>query len=253
MPTAASMSVPELLAANARLAARVHELEAIDWTAGMSSGDAQNLARRVNRTLARVFGRGAPEYIRASTTGARAVVDEGKGLLATLLAAIELIHSLLQMRTGSTDVGLSFVTDTPLPLRQPPRATDALFAGSSEILPPIEPAPPSGTTLITPASEVPPPAGSVLLRGSAAVGGTLTAEVTVASPAPAIVISPTIYPAGPGGTVIVANSVTINVESAEFLKFTGFVLKHPLILYNREHTIERLTPRYGFGEAGHEG
>jgi hypothetical protein len=30
-------------------------------------------------------------------------------------------------------------------------------------------------------------------------------------------------------------------------------LKHPLILYNREHTIERLTPRYGFGEAGHEG
>jgi hypothetical protein len=31
------------------------------------------------------------------------------------------------------------------------------------------------------------------------------------------------------------------------------MLKHPLILYNREHTIERLTPRYGFGEAGHEG
>ena len=37
------------------------------------------------------------------------------------------------------------------------------------------------------------------------------------------------------------------------LPLRGVGLKHPLILYNREHTIERLTPRYGFGEAGHEG
>jgi hypothetical protein len=182
MPTGTSMSPDQLRDALGELRSSLQEIETLDHTSMSAfSSVAASVASRVNRTLAKVFGRDASEYRRCVVTpslfkpsgGERrqsqrsAAFASGKEKVArNLRREIELLEKLLPTHVVTREFPVLVETSVP-----PLSAEGALAAASTVV------------------------------------------------PAERIVISPTIYPQGPGGTVIVANSIAINTANGELQRF----------------------------------